>query len=66
MNKLINNMINGNLTDAKKQAKRFNVKDIRETLLERGYTFKKATLTAEWLKGNGDWQSALMQNDHEN
>lgn len=55
MQTMIDNYINGNLTDAKRKAKRFSVASIRAALMDGcGYSFKKATLTAEYLKtGNG-------------
>lgn len=54
MQTMIDNYLNGNLTDAKRQAKRFSVASIRAALEECGYSFRKATLTAEYLKtGNG-------------
>ena len=56
---LIDNYYNGNLADARKQAKRFSVKKIRAALIERlAYSFKKATLAAEWLKTGEQWQEA--------
>lgn len=59
MERMLNNFINGNLTDAKKQARRFGCGQIRTALIDQyGYSFRKATLTAEWLKGQGDWQAA--------
>ena len=55
MQTMIDNYINGNLTDARRQAKRFSLASIRAALVDVcGYGFKKATLTAEYLKtGNG-------------
>lgn len=55
----INNYINGNLSDAKRQAKRFKLDQIREGLRDYcGYGFQKASLTAEWLKGLSDNRQA--------
>ena len=51
--------INGNITTAKKQAKMFKTVDIRRVLIEDfGYSFKKATLTAEHMKSADCWQQA--------
>lgn len=58
MKKLIENLINGNLSLAKKQAKRYRGFILREALMEIGYSFNKATLTADWLKGRDCWQEA--------
>ena len=58
MESLISNLINGNLTDAKKQGRRFAAWQIREALIEIGYSANKATLTADWLKGRDCWQAA--------
>ena len=56
---MIDNYINGNLSDARKQAKRITLADIRATLIEGcGYSFKKATLTAEYLKTGEGYQAA--------
>mgnify|MGYP001609268673 CR=1 FL=1 len=57
METLINNLINGNNTTAKRQAKRFAAWKIREALIEAGYSTKKATLAADWLKGRDCWQA---------
>jgi len=59
MQKLLNNLLNGNITDAKRQAKRFSNHAIRAALVELGgYSLNKATLTADWLKGRDCWQAA--------
>jgi hypothetical protein len=59
MNSMIENFINGNLTDAKKQAKRFNLFRIVETLREEfGFSAHKSLKTAEYLKGYGSFQAA--------
>jgi len=58
METLINNLINGNLTQAKKQAKRFSEWQIRTALAEAGvHSMPKATLAAAWLKGCNCWQA---------
>jgi hypothetical protein len=55
----IETYINGNITTAKAQAKRSSVAKIRQVLIsDYGYSFKKATLTAEHLKGADNWQEA--------
>jgi hypothetical protein len=59
MNSMIENYLNGNLSDAKRQAKRFSAWSIREALQEyAGYSLNKATLTTDWLKGRDCWQAA--------
>lgn len=56
---LVANVINGNLSDAKRQAKHHHVCDIREALQEHaGYSMHKAMLTADWLNGRPCWQEA--------
>ena len=52
MQAMVSNYINGNLTDAKRQAKRFGVMRIREHLIyDLGFSEAKATATARFLKG---------------
>lgn len=58
MDNLIDNFINGNLTTAKKLARRFTNWEIRDALIDRGYSQNKATLTADYLKGRDCWQAA--------
>lgn len=59
MKSLIENYLNGNLTDAKRQAKRFSTWEIRDALQAMaGYSLEKATLTADWLHGRDCWQEA--------
>ncbi len=57
MKSLCENFHNGNLSDARRQAKRFSARAIREGMEEHlGYTFKKATLSADYLKTGEGWQ----------
>jgi hypothetical protein len=59
MKTMIENYINGNLSDARKQAKRFSHRAIREALQEMcGYSLNKAALTADWLKTGEGRQEA--------
>jgi len=58
LNTMIDNFINGNLTTARKQAKRFNLAFIRTGFIEIGYSFEKAQLTAEYLKTGEGFQAA--------
>jgi hypothetical protein len=59
MKKMIDNYINGNLSTARAQAKKFSHKAIREALQEMcGYSLNKATLTADWLKTGEGFQAA--------
>jgi hypothetical protein len=59
MKSLIENYINGNLTTARKQAKRYSQSAIRLALQdEYGYSPLKAALTAAWLKTGEGRQAA--------
>ena len=58
MNSMIQNFINGNLADARKYARRFSAKAIREGFMDVGYSFEKATLIAEYLKTGEGFQAA--------
>lgn len=58
MQRLIENYINGNLADAKRQAKRFAMTGIRKGLLDYGYSLPAAVAIADFLKGHGSFQAA--------
>lgn len=58
MQSIIDNFINGNLTDAKAKAKRYSVAKIQAAFEEIGYSRNKAELTAHYLKGWNCYQSA--------
>ncbi len=59
MNSLINNYINGNITDARKQGKRHSQDAIRRALIEEyGFSELKAALTAAHIKTGEGWQEA--------
>ena len=59
MDSLIQNFINGNLTDSKKQAKRYTMRQLRDCLInDYFFSFKKAQLTAEYLKTGLGYQLA--------
>lgn len=58
MNSLIENYINGNLTDAKRQAKRFNEHRLFQGLRDYGYSVNAAMAIAAFLKGYGSFQAA--------
>ena len=47
---LFNNLINGNLDDAKKQARKHTKLGITRYMEEMGYSSDKATKAAEYLK----------------
>ncbi len=51
MQSMINNYINGNLTDARKQARRFSFEAIMRHLLSCGYSENRAAAVAGYLKG---------------
>lgn len=56
MKSMINNLINGNLKDAKKQAKLFRQADIMQYCLDNGYSFEKSVAMAMYLKNQIDNQ----------
>ena len=59
MKTLIENYINGNITIARKQTKRFSGFSIQEALIEEyGYSERKDRLTAYHLKTGEGWQAA--------
>lgn len=59
MKSLISNFINGNLTDAKKQAAHYTGARIASVLYhDYGYTGARALATAAYLKGRGTFQAA--------
>jgi hypothetical protein len=58
MIRLIENYINGNLADAKRQAKRYSVTGIRKGLLDYGYTLGAAVIVADYLKGHATFEEA--------
>lgn len=56
---LVSNHLNGNLTTAKKQARRHREHRIAAALEElAGFSPRKAQLTAAWLKGADCYQAA--------
>lgn len=58
MNTMIENLINGNLTEAKAQAKRYGADNIKDYLLEQGWSSLRAFAAAMYLKwpSNASWQ----------
>lgn len=59
MKSMIENYHNGNLTAARKQAKRHSHAAIRAALQETlGYSLNKAALTADYLKTGEGFQAA--------
>lgn len=58
MHSIIENLINGNLTDAKQAAKRFALFDIaRAACADFGMTRNKAIMAAAYLKGRATFQA---------
>ncbi len=55
---MINNYRNGNLTDAKSQAKRYSRRAIYEALRDFGYGIEASQAIADFLKGRGTFQAA--------
>jgi hypothetical protein len=51
MQNMIDNLINGNLTDAKKQAKRHTQNNILLYLFSMGYSKRECAAIAGYLKG---------------
>lgn len=58
MQSLIENYINGNLSTAKRQAKRFNERRLFQGLRDHGYGIEAAMAIAAFLKGYGSFQAA--------
>ena len=59
MKTMIENYVNGNLRDARRQAKRHSHRDIRDALQAMlGYSERMAALTADWLKTGFGFQEA--------
>ena len=63
----ITNLLNGNLTDAKRQALRQSHKAIRTALIAHyGYSEQAAQVTADYLKGQATWEEHCAQLDKDN
>lgn len=58
MQSLIENYINGNLTDAKRQAKRYGFAALLNGLQDFGFGAVSAIAIASFLKGQGTFQAA--------
>lgn len=59
MDTMLVNFMNGNLTTARRQAKKFSPWRIVACLrLDYGYSAKKALLAAQFLKGADCWHAA--------
>ncbi len=57
MNTLLENLLNGNLKDAKEQAKRFELFKIAGAAMALGYSRNKAIMAAAYLKGRATFQA---------
>lgn len=58
MTKLIETFLNGNLTDAKEKAKHYGRAALRDAFIcHVGFSFRKAQLAVDFLKGDGSFQS---------
>lgn len=55
MRAMIDNLINGNLADAKIHAKRFSPLAIYQHLRQEGWTERQALAAAHFLKGRITW-----------
>ena len=58
MQQMVKTYINGNISDARKSAKHRRFKNIRLAFMDAGYSFRKATLTADFLKTGEGFQEA--------
>ena len=56
MQNMIDNLINGNIKQALKQAKRYRQADIMQYCIDNGYKFEKAVAMAMYLKNQIDFQ----------
>lgn len=59
MTTLIDNYINGNLTDAKRAAKHHSLQRLVDGLMEYGYGLSAAYDIANYLKGYGSFEAAV-------
>lgn len=57
MKAMIENLINGNLTDAKSQAKKYRRSRIYAYLMGQGWSHTRAILAANYLKTGEGWQA---------
>lgn len=57
MKSMIDNLINGNIAEAKKIAKHRKLTAIYNYLIDIGYSERKAMVTASFLKGETDFQT---------
>jgi hypothetical protein len=57
MKSMIENLINGNIAEAKKRAKHRKLTAIYNYLLEIGWNKEKALVTAQFLKSEVDFQT---------
>ena len=58
MNSLIQNYINGNLSDAKRQARNYSLQKLVDGFTGYGYGLHAAYDIANYLKGHGTFQAA--------
>lgn len=56
--RIFDNWINGNITDAKKQAKPYQGTALVQAFTERGWSNNKAIKVAHYLKTGEGWQAA--------
>ena len=61
MEQLIENFRNGNLKDAKRQARRVKIWDLREALVDYGYSERKAVVVSDYLKGRDNWAAVCAK-----
>jgi hypothetical protein len=59
MKTMLENYLNGNLADARRQARNLSHAAIRRALMDGpGYSLNKAALTADYLKTGDNFQAA--------
>lgn len=58
INELVETYINGNIATARKYGKRRTHSELRDAFQDVGYSLKKATLTADFLKTGRGFQAA--------
>ncbi len=62
METMIENYVNGNLKDARRQSRKFSQLAIKDALLEHGYSKEKAYAVALYLKTGHGYQESCNAN----
>jgi len=61
MSTLVENFVNGNLKEAKRQAAAMAHWEIRCLFEEAGYSLKQSVIIADWLKGRNCWKQVCEE-----